>query len=148
MSLTPEQFISMLRSAPQKLSEVDLTEPLTAASEVIYESVGRNFSRQVDETGSHWPPRRDKLPHPLLLLTLAMSTAATGGPGSIRVVGKKSLKLGIDSSKVHYWRKHQDGDGVPRRRYFFLHVDERGSVIKVFGDASKPIVLKQVFGRG
>lgn len=144
--MTPREFVEKLRAMPGKMAQVDLSEPLEKVAVGVWASVGRNFTRQVDDNGINWPPRKDNLPHPLLKLTLAMSTAATGGPGSIKQVMGRVLKLGIDAAKISYWKKHQEGSGkVPQRKYFYLHEDEAPVVKAEFKREARVVLDREVF---
>jgi phage gpG-like protein len=116
-----------------------LAAPLDAmASTVpeIFSSVERNFSRQVDREGNAWPPRKDDLPHDLLILTGDLMDAATGGLGSFVRYTEDTLEMGVRHEIIPYANTHQHGDSernIPQREYFYLHVDDEPAVLMQFG---------------
>lgn len=148
-TLTAEEFVAKLRSMAAKVREMDHRPALDEVVPEVHQSITNNFQRQVDHEGNHWPPRKDTLPHPLLLLTLAMSTAATGGPGAVVDVDQNELRMGVDKEVVPYAATHHAGSekrNIPRRRYFFLNVEEREKVLYAFGKKSSVEFRQQVLG--
>ena len=134
MALTPEQFIARLRAIPQKIRSMDSQPALSSAAEQVRASVKKNFGRQTDSGGNVWPPRKDDLPHPLLILTSAMFEASSGGAGSFTNFSQAAVEIGIIGAAIPYAAVHQYGAGrVPRREYFYLNKEEEPLVSSAFG---------------
>lgn len=134
MPLTPEQFIDLLEAIPQRTRTMNNAPALAAAIPELFASVDKNFARQTDEDGNIWPPRKDNLPHPLLILTTNMKEAATGGLNSIVQYERDGVLAGVRGDAVPYAWRHQNGDdGMPRRQFFYLHRDDRPKVMMNFG---------------
>ena len=145
MSLTPEEFVAKLKAVPGKLKRMDTREALQEVIPSIYQSVQKNYGRQTDETGAVWPPRKDNLPHPLLILSGVMFDASTGGLGSFQRVDSRSAEMGIRGGVVPYAGVHHDGNSrVPKRRFFYLHADEEPMVRQKFGVKTVDLFRKNV----
>lgn len=143
MKMTAMQFAQMLKEASQKIREIDATESLRSVIPVVHESVDANFFRQVDKDGRAWPPRKDKLPHPLLIKSGAMLYAAGGGQGHIEDVQRDKLKMGVNLSVIKYARRQNRGDAeinLPARQYFYLHGEDVPRLRAVFRESIRPSV--------
>jgi hypothetical protein len=148
MALTSEEFINLLEAMPGRIRQMNNAPAIESAVDEVFASVDKNFFRQTDEDGNLWPPRKDNLPHPLLILTTTMKEAASGGLGSLVKYGRSSVEMGVRGDYVPYAWRHQNGDeGMPRRQYFYLHEEERPRVLLAFGDNQKIQFRKQVIGR-
>lgn len=126
MAITIQQFLQNLRKLKTELPNAPATDVLSEAAGIFHDSVKANFARQEDEFGNHWPPRKDKKQHPLLVLTSQLLNAAGGGAGENQVIqGGRKIILEIDSPE--YAAVHQFGKGkVPRRSFFYLHRSDKG----------------------
>lgn len=147
MALSVPEFISLLQSIPAKIGTMNHSPALEAATPEVFRSVQKNYGRQVDGDGNAWPPRKDSLPHPLLILSGQMLDASTGGLGSFVRYSRKGSELGVAIQVVPYVLIHHYGslDGrVPRRRFFYLNKEERAAVLEKFGRESASQFRKQV----
>ncbi|XZE35408.1 hypothetical protein SH501x_000899 [Pirellulaceae bacterium SH501] len=114
-------------------------EPLKRAVELVHKSVDKNFDRREDARGTPWRPHSELTvllhgPHPLLILTGKMRTAASGGSGAYQkrkqAPKKMAYQIGIDKRSVPYFGKHQFGTRkIPRRQFFYLHRSDRVALV-------------------
>lgn len=77
---------------------------------ILLEDYESHFVASEGPSG-RWAPRKDKLPHPLLMLTWKLLGAATqeGDPGNIADVQPRSLTTGVSGDVVNYASYHQYG---------------------------------------
>lgn len=142
-----EDFLRLLKKLPDEIDNLNHAPALEDATDEVFESVDRNFGRQTDSDGELWPPRKDILPHPLLILTGAMKEAATGGPGSFIQYSRRDVKLGVRAEIIPYAARHQYGeDPVPRREYFYINIEDRGYVLDAFGEREYKIFTEFLEG--
>lgn len=145
--MNANEFAKFLRNVPRLLGAINHRDTMQELAPIVEDSVDDNFQRQADVVGSTWPPRKDTLPHPLLIKTGRMKDAATGGPGQYKRAERKGLKLGIKPSDVPYARIHQYGSSrIPQRQYFYLHGSDRAKLRKRFMELTRIKVLR-AFGR-
>ena len=71
-------------------------------SETFSDGVRYNFDNATEPNGTPWKPRKDNLPHPLLLKTGAMETEATNAP--VEVQGSMVTWKMILSVVFYGWR--------------------------------------------
>lgn len=141
------EFAKFLRAVPTLLGAINHRDTMEQLAEIVEESVEDNFHRQADVTGSTWPPRKDTLPHPLLIKTGKMKEAATGGDGQYKRAERKGLKLGVKPDVVPYARYHQYGTSrIPQRQYFYIHGSDRARLRKRFRELTMIKILR-AFGR-
>jgi phage gpG-like protein len=132
--VTGDDFLDALSKLPDNIAGANYAPALSDVALEVYVSVERNFSRQVDQDGVIWPPRKDNLPHPLLILTGAMLDASTGGVGAKLDIEPNSLAMGVESGAIPYAAVHQFGfENIPRRQYFYLNENERPDAVQAFG---------------
>ena len=149
MPLTPEEFVRLLQSIPSGIRQMNHSPALAQAATEVFKSVEKNFARQVDDNGVAWPPRKDNLPHPLLIKTGDMKDAATGGLGSQVRYNRDKAEIGIRGSVIPYAWRHQNGDeGRPQRKFFYLHQEEQQKVTYSFGERSAEDFRTFVIRRG
>lgn len=141
------EFAKFLRNVPTLVEAVNHRDTMEELAVIVQESVQDNFQRQTDVMGTFWPPRKDTLPHPLLIKTGRMLDAATGGPGHHKRAQRKGLEMGIKPDKVPYAKYHQYGTRrIPQRQYFYLHSTDRARFRKLFMERTRAKVLR-AFGR-
>lgn len=90
------QIKQHLAARARVLRTGDLSGPLARCHDVVIDDTRHNFQGQHGPKGEIWPPRKDpRLKHPLLRLTLALYTAATGGAGHIFHASARQLVTGV-----------------------------------------------------
>jgi hypothetical protein len=142
--MSPEEFAAHILSVPGKLAGMSHKESLQAVVPVVHQSVVANFGRQVSSDGSVWPAHAPLTillhgPHPLLILSGDMLSAAAGGSGALVEAGDRSLEMGIDSGTIPYAWKQQEGyrpGRIPQREFYYLHEDDMPEADQVFGDSA------------
>lgn len=125
--MTPGQFTEYLRGVSRNVEEASFGEPLREMAEVIQQGFGENFARQEDAGGAPWPAHAESTirrygPHPLLVLTTAMRTAATGGSGDVADISDRDLAIGVSGDVIPYAAVHQHGSdrrNIPQRQYVY-----------------------------
>lgn len=141
------EFAKFLRTVPLLVKSINHRDTMEELAVIVQESVENNFQRQTDVTGSFWPPRKDNLPHPLLIKTGKMKDAATGGRGHYKRAQRKGLQMGVKPDKVPYAKYHQHGTArLPQRQYFYLHSSDRARFRKLFHERTVARV-RRAFGR-
>jgi hypothetical protein len=117
-----DAFIGHLEAFDQQLDNDPFQQPLEKCLELFHEGVRKNFEQTIDSRGSLWPPRKDNLPHPLLILTTAMHQAATerSASGSLAKIADREFEAGVDGSVIEYAAYQQFGTRViPPREYLY-----------------------------
>lgn len=101
------------------------------------------FAAKADpETGRPWPPRKDDLPHQLLVKSGAMMAAALRAVDGAQ---QSSAGVVVSLSGPPYAGFHQRGTArLPRRRFFGVTPETRAAATKAYADE---IVSLSVGGR-
>lgn len=128
MSETAEEFAERLDALAGSFG-TDLSDPLMDCRTAILAGIAENFAGSHSSTGYPWPKRKDKKPHPLLILTGELEAAAEGGEGSItRVLDGVSLEIGVDGGGGESGRPwaalHQEGGARMPPRPFLGFSDD------------------------
>jgi phage virion morphogenesis protein len=126
--MSPEQFAAMCRALPTAVGTAGVNELHDNVGEAFRKAQERNFAREADSSGTQWPPRKHRYPHPILRKTRRMITAATikGAQGNIAASFGRQLRLGISGSGVPYAKFHQYGTiKLPVRQFFYLRSEDR-----------------------
>lgn len=145
--MTPQEFISLLSQIPIKTRNMNHSPAIASVVPIVFASVENNYSRQVDSNGAVWPPRKDNLPHPLLILSTAMLDASTGGIGSLVRYTRDGVEMGVRSDIVPYAEIHQYGSSrIPQRQYFYLNAQDKPDVVRQFKIKTSEEFRKQVLG--
>lgn len=133
-----EQSLANLILAFEPNSEA-LIEGFFAADEALAAGFEANFYNQQDEMGQSWPPRKDNLPHPLLIKTGKMFRAATNTEDSGHysdIENGTTLIVGIADSVVPYAKYHHTGTRImPARRVIFATPETLRVMEEKFADA-------------
>lgn len=115
-----------------------IIEGFMEADRILCDGYQENFYNQVDETGTAWPPRKDSLPHPLLIKTGVMFKAATDqtSPGHLTDIQRDTLISGISGAFVPYAIYHHLGTRVmPSRRVIYASNQTLSRIEEAFADA-------------
>ncbi len=100
--------------------EEPLKEGLAKCADEIRQAYASNFD-SAGYSGGSWPPRKDKLPHPLLQKSLALRNAATqeGAAGNVSENDGREIAVGVEkSSSLPYTHaQHYGYKGIPPRPY-------------------------------
>jgi hypothetical protein len=111
--------------------------------EVLSAGVLDNFDRQVDHQGVPWAPRKDNLPHPLLIKTGRMMTAAGGGTGHKFEVSGERATFGIYETAVSYAIFHHMGTSrMARRRVVYASAQTQRVVLGVVRSGFRLALLR------
>lgn len=112
---------------PAYLAELERTfhaplkEGLDKCAAEIRGAYEQNFDSASSPTYGGWPPRKDTLPHPLLVLSGKLKAAATqqGAAGHVEENDGRELGVGVEkSSDLPYTHVHQYGwKAIPPRPY-------------------------------
>lgn len=124
--------------------EADLREAFDAVHDVITSGFEQNFFNQVDHTGAAWPPRVDNLPHPLLIKTGKMFSAAVNknDGGHKYEISGKTIIIGIRGESVPYAIYHHTGTRkMPRRRVIYTNDQTENRAFEAFEDKVNAIML-------
>lgn len=140
VSETVEQFAASMNRIGQALG-TDNTDALKYSANIVRRKVADNFNDAATAGGTKWPPHapatvRRYGPHPLLILTGAMSEAATidGASGHVERIEPDGLDFGVSLDVIPYARVHQEGwpeKNIPQREYMAVSADELDDI----GDA-------------
>jgi len=126
--MNPAQFAAMCRGLPAAIENASVTQLHTETGDAFRAAQEDNFSREANESGITWPPRRHHYTWPILRKTLRMKRAASqlGAPGNINRARGRELWLGISDADVPYAKYHQFGTTrLPVRRFFYLRKEDR-----------------------
>lgn len=125
--LTVEQFVAEMTALPTNLEREGFRDALAACRAVILQDVAQHFGDQLSGDGSRWPPRKDKLTHPLLILSSLLFQSSVGNAaGKVDRLEDRELELGIDKTAVPYAGVHQFGypkRNIPQRQYWWVSDD-------------------------
>lgn len=93
---------------------------LEGAVSIIRDRVSENFDASQAPNGSPWPERKDNLPHPLLIKSGTLETAATrNGANHIERVNDDSLQYGVTglpyAARQNFGDKPGSRDSLGRR---------------------------------
>lgn len=116
---------------------IDLYAVYAALDDTISGAFEENFYNQIDDQSSVWKPRKDSLPHPLLIKTGKMFAAATNPshPGHRFEVQGEGAGYGINGGVVHYAIFHHLGTvKMPSRRQIFLTPQQEQRVTDKLAD--------------
>lgn len=112
-----------------------LIEGFLAAQEVLASGFEQNFYNQVDDMGVPWKPRKDNLPHPLLIKTGRMFRAAvdTRNPEHFSDIRGTTLETGVSVpyAKFHHWGTSR----MVARRVIYATEDTINRALEAFADA-------------
>lgn len=126
------------------LESTSLEAPLRDTLPIWHQGFEDNFMRAVGPGGSPWAPRKDNLPHPLLihLGRLIEAVRDTGNGGNISIVGWRTLTTGVDSQVVRYAPFHQEGtQRMVARPYLYAANDVQNRALQVFADGAFEILV-------
>jgi hypothetical protein len=115
-----------------------IIEGFMEADRILCDGYQENFYNQVDETGSAWLPRKDSLPHPLLIKTGIMFKAATDptAPGHLTDIQGDTLISGISGEFGPYAVFHHLGTRLmPSRRVIYASDQTLSRIEEAFADA-------------
>ena len=92
-------------------TEAAFDEALRAVDVIIAEGFQENFFNTTGPDGDFWQPRKDNLPHPLLIKTGKMFNAATnvGDPGHVFRHSGDIAEFGVSDAHVPYSKYHDRG---------------------------------------
>lgn len=114
-----------------------------AAEEVITQGYEQNFYNQVDEDGVPWAPRKELLPHPMLIKTGRMFRAATdkANPEHFSDISEAVLETGI-GDPVFYAGFHHNGTRImPARRVIYCTPETVNRAIEAFADKLEELMF-------
>lgn len=140
---SPQQWARELRRWGANMEHQSHSRFLRAMAPIIREDFAAHF-RNTEAPYGKWPPRKDNLPHPLLILSGDMYRAATqeGAPGNITGVGDRELQMGVDGSVVNYTAFQQDGTRyIPARPFIWLSDEAEDAAFEAFADAAAKALL-------
>lgn len=92
-------------------SEAAFEEAFRAIDVIVAEGFQENFYNTIGPEGEFWQPRKDNLPHPLLIKTGKMFSAATNvnDPGHVFRHEGDIAEFGVSDAHVHYAKYHDRG---------------------------------------
>lgn len=136
--------IDQLPAVMAELADAFEGDPLDAeikqCGDVCRRDIASNYQRSGSPLGS-WPPRKDTLPHPLLILSGAMRAASVdqGGRGHIEEYGHRSLTMGVNASSggIIYAMVHQFGypaRNIPPRPFIVIGDEAIEDCEEIIGD--------------
>lgn len=147
----PNQFAAkdaerIMAEFAKELETASLAEAFKEAAPAINAGFEGNFSAQVSSSGSAWPPRKDKLTHPLLILSGAMKAAVSqpGAAGHVEDIQDRQAAIGIDSSIIVYAAAQNFGypkRNLPAREYVFATDETMDKSEQLFTDAAYRILV-------
>ena len=129
----------------------DMNEALALCTFEVWKGIGSNFDRQATAGGEAWPPRKDKLTHPLLRLTGALEEAATGqGANSFsRVENGDTLEIGVtkgaSGTSLGGAAVHQYGypeKNIAQREYLGFTDEALDACVEILADAAVANILE------
>lgn len=107
-----------------------------ATDEALSYGVAENFAKQVDHRGRPWPPRKDNLPHPLLVKTGNLLRAATT-PGAFGHKFERqgdTVLFGVYGGVIDYAIYHHTGTSrMPMRRVIYPSAAAKRRAFDAFG---------------
>ncbi len=134
MTMTPDQFDAFLELSAVGIQNASLHDAMQDCLDVIHGGVEDAFAAKVDSAGAAWPPRKDKLTHPLLVKSGKLKAAATTGG----TVGDRELTTSIKGADVPYAATHQNGStkrNIPRREYQYATEETLDACAEIIADA-------------
>lgn len=119
--MSPEEFASYLRDdLPKAIESISFSKEFAEIrTTVAIPSIQEHFANTSTPDGETWPPRKDDLPHPLLVLSGDLLEAASGGEGSILQITDDEMTMGIDGQVIPY---------AARQNYGYTGPDSLGRV--------------------
>lgn len=114
-----EQLADEVGTIGHALEQAPLPGAMERCAEILREGILLNFERSAGPAGP-WPPRKDNLPHPLLIKSGDLKAAATekGASGAIEHINGREVQVGVEGTSVPYAATHQFGRGpIPARPY-------------------------------
>lgn len=146
ISETVEEFAASMERIGSQLGADNSDALKYCANEIIRPKVADNFNQAATAGGTPWPPHAPSTvrrygPHPLLILSGAMSEAAVtdGASGHVERISPDGLDFGVDLDTIPYARVHQEGypeKNIPQREYLAVGADElddMGNALAEFG---------------
>lgn len=136
--------VVILRDWVDQIENASLEAPLRSTLPIWHQGIEDNFMRAQGPSGAAWLPRKDNLPHPLLihLGNLLEGLRDTGNAGHILMVGWRSLTTGVSSEVVPYAPIHEFGGGrVPARPYMYATPAVQDAALRVFADETFQILV-------
>jgi hypothetical protein len=132
-----------LSNMANALQSVDCREPLEVLRGLGIADVEYAFASRTSPDGQVWAPRKDSLPHPLLIKSGAMYAAATGrGSGFADLSTFNSIQMGITPGLVDHDKYQQFGTSrIPARPYMGM----RESTVDRGAELVADHVLQKVF---
>ena len=141
--MTIQEFIQWMQDATDKMENLDYRPGMKICQSIMRQKQNSNFAQSQTADGQKWKPRKDKEPHPLLILTGKMKNALIVGDGGYEDNSHTHLTWGIDSGEVPYAAIQQFGnEKVPARPFVEIN-DETADLAAE--DLAKWFV-KEVFG--
>jgi hypothetical protein len=123
----------------------NLAAAMEEAQKLVLVDIGRNFIAAATPEGVSWPPRKDNLPHPLLIKSGALESAATGtGAGAILRVQAREAEVGIDLDVIPYARAQDRGyapRNLPARHFHGATSKTLEGIGALLLEAIEPILL-------
>lgn len=116
-----------------------------AAELVICDGFVENFYNQVDHNSDPWAPRKDNLPHPLLIKTGRMFAAATNPQSPEHysdIENGLTLVSGIGEAVFYAGFHHYGTYKMPARRVIYATESTINRALEAFADAAE----KEIFG--
>lgn len=120
----------------------DYDDGLYRVEKILHNRIRDNFHRAQTAHGSPWKPRKDTKPHPLLILTGRLATAAQMG---MKMEGQFTLHHGvlvdIPYAAVHQWGSRPGSrPQIPARKYMDITDED----INEMADRIADFVIEQV----
>lgn len=128
-----------LRKFLSDFENIDFKAAFAVADRVISEGFEENFYNQQDDEGNLWKPRKDDLPHPLLIKTGKMFRAATnpGDAGHLYRDEGGTLVVGVLGNVVPYAIYHHTGTRkMPARRVIYANKTTQQRLFDEFSEAA------------
>lgn len=145
ISQSPDEFADDF-SKPELARAGDYGDVLRAGARLMSQNVKSNFDNAATAGGMAWPQRKDNKPHPLLRLSLALESAATGsGANHVERIADNTLEFGVGG--IIYAGRQNDGDepgsrdilgrpmNIPAREYMAISEDTAGEIQDLAADA-------------
>jgi len=138
-SQSVDQFVADIERTAGTFGRESIQLALEDCREIVHEGIEENFLGAHDPEGAAWPSRKDPKPqHPLLILTGALSEAATNpqAKGAVSRIEDGALAVGVttasDIGSLKGARRHNYGDaglglGDGIRQREFLGISEEAT---------------------
>lgn len=145
--MTPDEAVAEVLGLPEAISGTNYSALLGGPVwGQLIDGVVDNFQGSVEADGTPWKPRKDKLPHPLLVKSTLMFLSATGvAAGAIKQVDANTLIFGVDLNAVPYARAQHYGRteiNLPARPYLDVSEKRLLEVDRIIADGIEAIVWR------